>query len=107
MTRLVASLYVLVFLAGVVCAATTKPEEKPDTPTARIGTFDSRAIAVAFVGSEVFNQYMADLKSRHIAAEAAGDKKKITELEKEGANQQKMLHKQGFRKTATGSGLHI
>ena len=39
---------------------------------------------------------MTDLKSRHASAEAAGDRKRIAEREKEGAAQQELLHKQAF-----------
>lgn len=70
--------------------------EKPVASTPRIGTYDSRAIAVAFVGSEVFEQTMADLKLRHDKAQAAGDKELTAKLEAEGIALQKELHKQGF-----------
>ena len=67
-----------------------------DADVGRIGIYDSRAIAVAFVGSEPFNEYMADLKAKHDVAEAAGDAQRIAELEGEAAALQAQLHRQGF-----------
>lgn len=96
MTKSTTSLCVLVFLAAVGCTETTKPEKMADTPVVRIGAYDSRAIAVAFVGSQFFIQYMDDLNNRHTAAAAAGDKKLIAELKAEDAARQKHLEKQGF-----------
>ena len=37
----------------------------------RIGVYDSRAIAVAFVGSEAFNKWMSGLKAEYERAKAA------------------------------------
>ena len=94
MTKL--TIILCAFIATTGCADTAKPKKTADAPGARIGTYDSRAIAVASVGSKVFKQYMADLQSRHEKAKAAGDSKLIAKLEAEGASQQKLLHKQGF-----------
>ena len=62
----------------------------------RIGVYDSRAIAVAFAGSEAFNKWMSGLKAQHKKAKAAGDQKRIAELEAQGAERQKLMHEQGF-----------
>jgi len=62
----------------------------------RIGVYDSRAIAVAFAGSEVFNKWMSALREEHEKAKAAGDQKRVAELEAEVAERQKSMHKQGF-----------
>ena len=62
----------------------------------RIGVYDSRAIAVAFAGSEVFNEWMSALAEEHAKATAAGDQKRVAELEAEAAERQKLMHKQGF-----------
>jgi len=95
MTRLATLLCVFALIITVGCVETGK-HKKADASAVRVGVYDSRAIAVAFVGSEVFKQYMTDLKSQHATAEAAGDKKRIAELEEEGAAQQKRFHKQAF-----------
>lgn len=62
----------------------------------RIGVYDSRAIAVAFAGSEAFNKWMSGLKAEHQKAKATGNQKRVAELEAEGAERQKLMHKQGF-----------
>ena len=62
----------------------------------RIGVYDSRAIAVAFAGSEIFNKWMSALREEHKKAKAAGDQERVAELEAEGAERQKLMHKQGF-----------
>jgi len=100
MTKLTALLVALVFLTLTGCAETTKPEKKTDTSETLIGTYDSRAIAVAFIGSEVYKatagKKMADMMVEYNKAKAEGDKQRMEELEKWGKAQQATLHKQGF-----------
>ena len=62
----------------------------------RVGTYDSRAIAVAFVGSEAFNKWMVNLKAESEKTKADGNQKKVADLEAQAAEQQKLLHKQAF-----------
>lgn len=66
----------------------------------RIGIYDSRAIAVAFVGSAVCNatagKAMAEKMAAAKKAEAEGDQKTMAELKAWGEAQQARLHKQGF-----------
>ena len=62
----------------------------------RIGVYDSRSIAVASAGSEVFNKWMSALREEHEKAKAAEDQKRVAEIEAEGAARQKLMHKQGF-----------
>lgn len=60
----------------------------------RIGTYDNRAIAVAYAGSR-FNpvaQKMQELR----AAEAAKDQERVRELQAFGEKHQRALHRQGF-----------
>ncbi|MHC4122567.1 MAG: OmpH family outer membrane protein [Planctomycetota bacterium] len=68
----------------------------------RVGVFDSRAVAIAYAHSEwnEVDSKMAELQK----ARAAGDTKKIKELEAWGPAQQARLHKQGFG-TASVSNL--
>jgi hypothetical protein len=63
-------------------------------PDFRIGTYDSRAIAVAYAASR-FNPVAAKMKEMQ-AAKAAGDEAKIKELESWGQAHQRQLHRQGF-----------
>lgn len=76
-------------------AAFQSPEVSPPVPeSVTIGTYDTRAIALAWAASG-FNDSGA--KSQQLeAARQAGDQKKIRELEAWGANHQRTLHFQGF-----------
>ncbi len=90
----------LLFIAQVGCAGARGEGENATTPVTRIGTYDSRAIAVAFVGSEVYKvtagKKLADMMAEYKKAKAAGDKKRVEELKALAEAQQALLHKQGF-----------
>lgn len=60
----------------------------------RIGTYDSRAIAVAYAASR-FNPVRGKMKEME-AAKAAGDQVKVKQLEQWGQALQRQLHRQGF-----------
>jgi hypothetical protein len=62
----------------------------------RIGVYDSRAVAIAFAGTEPFNQRMSSLQAEYNKAKAAGNQKRVEELEAEAVAQQQLLHMQGF-----------
>jgi len=71
--------------------------QKTAAPTkARVGIYDSRAVAVAFAGSTAFKTWLGDLKAEHEKAIASGDQKRAAELEAEGASRQRLLHMQAF-----------
>ena len=78
-----------------VCAGEVK-----DQTTEKIGIYDSRSVAIAFMGSEVFKKTRGKLlttkMAEHKKAKEEGDKQKIKELEEWGKAQQLLLHKQGF-----------
>ncbi|NNM31187.1 MAG: hypothetical protein HKO57_16855 [Akkermansiaceae bacterium] len=66
----------------------------------RIGIYDSRSVAIAFVGSEVYKKTRGKLLAAKMdeqrKAREEGDKKKLEELEAWGKAQQELLHRQGF-----------
>ncbi|MEM8874482.1 MAG: hypothetical protein AAGD32_09500 [Planctomycetota bacterium] len=65
-------------------------------PMLRVGVYDTRAIAVAYAGSD-FNDERLHLKMQeHAQAKADGDQAKVGELESWGKTQQRRLHYQGF-----------
>jgi len=66
------------------------------TSPVRVGTFDSRALALAYYRSDTFNRYIKELKAKHEKAKAAGDAKRVKKLEGEGEASQELAHKQGF-----------
>jgi hypothetical protein len=67
-----------------------------ENTTERIGIYDSRAVAVAYAGSQFQKVKMQDLINHQQKAKEAGDKKEITRLEAEGRAWQAQLHRQGF-----------
>ena len=76
------------------------PPAEPTGVRPRVGVYDSRAIAVAFVGSEVYmatdGKALAELRAEHDKAKAAGDTARMAELEAKGKARQALLHQQGF-----------
>jgi hypothetical protein len=65
-------------------------------PALRVGTYDSRAIAVAYARSDAFRQWYGKLAAERDKAKAAGDERRVKELEAEGNAQQERFHQQGF-----------
>lgn len=85
----------MVFLVGT-SARSEDDGGKVKARKVRVGTYDSRSVAVAFAGSPVFNQWLSGLKAEREKAVAAGDQKRVAEVEAEGASEQRLLHTQGF-----------
>jgi Skp family chaperone for outer membrane proteins len=69
---------------------------QPTSTKVRVGTFDSRAIAIAYARSALFAPVMQDFKDKYEKAKAEKNEKVIKELEAEGTTQQQLLHLQGF-----------
>lgn len=63
-------------------------------PKIRVGTYDNRAVAIAWVRSDLNN--LSELGKELEAAKKAGDQKKIDELNELGTALQRKLHFQGF-----------
>jgi hypothetical protein len=91
-TDLSPTIRMLVFAAVGVLTA----RGQPAGPVIRIGTFDSRAIAVAYARSDMNRNWLAQLTAERDKAKAAGDEKRVRELEAQGKTQQARLHEQGF-----------
>jgi len=89
-----------VLMGAVLVAGTQLHAGDSTTPPAstkeRIGVYDSRSVAVAYAGSAVHNKSMSALIAEHEKAKAAGDHKRVAELEAEAASRQQLMHKQGF-----------
>jgi hypothetical protein len=51
---------------------------------------------MAYYRSEAFNHQMNEMRTEYEKAQAAGDEKRVKELEAEGPAQQELMHKQGF-----------
>lgn len=97
MTMLSGVMAVLVGLGSVCPAAFAQQAEgKPEPAKLRVGVFDSRAVAVVYVRTEGFNQYLKGLMAQKKQAEAAADHETVKRLEAEAQAKQTELHLQGF-----------
>ncbi len=89
------TLAVIAMLA--VGATADSPGTTPqDTAKLRVGTYDNRAIAVAWARSKFMEGRYEKLKTARDEAEAAGDDKRLKELKDYVNWGQKQLHFQGF-----------
>ncbi len=66
------------------------------SPAMRVGIYDSRAIAIAYSRSDAFREALNDLVAQRDQAKAAGDERRVKELEARGRAQQERFHQQGF-----------
>jgi hypothetical protein len=85
---------------SVMRAEPAATEVAPPAKPLRVGTFDSRAVALAyyrkFYKSPEFTAHLKKLKAEHDQAKAAGDKEKAKRLEAEGRGGQAHSHSQVF-----------
>ena len=81
------------FMSNAIAGADQADETKQ---TIRIGTYDSRAVAVAYVRSDMSALKLKDLFRERSEAEARGDTKRVNELNKLGESMQIRRHLQGF-----------
>lgn len=84
----------LLLVCGAWQAARSAGADPPPDARPRIGTYDNRAVAIAFAASE-FNPAQAKLKA-YERAKAAGDEAAMKELMAWGDQYQRQLHFQGF-----------
>ena len=70
----------------------------------RIGTFDSRCIAVAYGRSDEFRKEMDSIKTKLFKAKEEGNDELIKKMEQVGPRRQVLLHQQGF---SNGSIINI
>jgi Skp family chaperone for outer membrane proteins len=107
--RAVKTIVALVLVFGSCVIYTSLRAEDPSTKTEkaklRVGTFDSRAIAIAYVRTDDFKQALQKMKEEHKKAKAEGDEKKVKELEAKGQAGQQLLHTQGFSTASVGEYL--
>jgi hypothetical protein len=86
---------VLVIGLSVALMAADRPASQASSGgKVRIGTYDNRAVAVAYAASR-FNPVREKMAEQE-AAKKAGDQQKLKELEAWGEQHQRMLHFQGF-----------
>jgi hypothetical protein len=85
---------VLAMGGALLLAAFTAARPSTSPPKLKVGTYDSRAVAVAFAASK--HNPVAAKKAEHDEAKEAGDAAKLAELERWGRSLQRRLHRQGF-----------
>lgn len=99
-------------LAGLAIPPSLSAEQSQENNVEskiRVGTFDSRALALVYYRSPLFDRHMAGLRAEYQQAKAAKDQKRRKELEAASSDptwpdsgwppsaaQQKLIHKQGF-----------
>jgi hypothetical protein len=83
---------IITLIVAMLPASGTILAEEPE----RIGVYDSRAIAIAWAGTEIFKSELSDLRRRHAEAEESGDTELASKLESQGRKSQEQLHRQGF-----------
>ena len=84
----------LTVIGVTACLAAATVQTNPHAAKHRVGTYDSRAIAVAYAASK-YNP-VNEKRKEQAAAKTAGDSKRAKELEAWGAEHQRNLHRQGF-----------
>ncbi len=77
------------FVAATGCSA-------DDGAEIRVGTFNTRAVALAWGRSDAFQDWVGDLRRRASEAEEAEDTALVAEIGKEAAAQQDRMHRQVF-----------
>jgi hypothetical protein len=96
MRHLVAGLLVTGTLALACATVAPSPGSPRVAGQVTLGTFDSRAVLFAWVGSSVGRDTMAGLHQELESAQAAEDETRVAELEGIGRELQEKIHRQGF-----------
>lgn len=96
MRILATALSICCVISGLASYTEVAAEETKTESKVRVGTFDSRLVATAYVRSESFQQRIAKMHADLKEAKASGDEKRVKQLEAEGPALQDLIHKQGF-----------
>ena len=97
MRRVMAGFVLAAVIGVLACGGRAWAELPKESPKPlRVGTYDSRALAVAFAPSEVHETSLKELIKEHAEAKAAGDVEKVKRLDAEGQARQDLMHQQGF-----------
>jgi len=96
--RFVVASFVILTLssAGHPAAKTTQAPNQSVATRPRIGTFDSRMVALAYYNTPEFQKEMQQMRADLTAAKAAKNQAKVDELEFQGPAIQSLLHYQVF-----------
>lgn len=78
---------------GVMIGGPPAPQSAPNV---RVGTYDSRAVAVAYYRSATFGKQLKEMRAQRDRAQAAGDTRAVEQWEAKGRALQEQVHRQGF-----------
>ncbi len=92
MKRLLTSCCLACLISGIGADSPVFAEEA----NVRVGTYDSRLVATAYVRSDTFRKRLEKMHADLKRAKEAGDEKRVKQLEAEGPALQTLIHKQGF-----------
>lgn len=73
-----------------------QPEAESEGTRIRVGTFDSRAVAIAFYRSPVHQATIREMMAEYKVAKETGDEERAEALQTRGEAFQALAHRQGF-----------
>ncbi len=88
---------ILTVSLAVLTACASRPPQDEYNPGERIGTYDGRAVAIAYANSERFADWMKEFRVKHTKAKAAGEDATVKAIETTMERQQETFHGQAFR----------
>jgi hypothetical protein len=94
---MVSSAVVLSLMTGALASA------QAQTNNLRIGVYDSRAVAAAYVNSPEFKDMLKTVQADYDKAKAAKDEKRTNEIRRRMELQQRWVHEQVFSTGSTAS----
>jgi hypothetical protein len=100
-----AFLRIVLLVSGFALAASSAGPAvlaAPAPAAVRIGTFDSRAVALAYYRSPSVMKELAAMRAELDKAKAAGDQKKVDYLQLRGPAMQMLMHQQVFSNGSIG-----
>jgi hypothetical protein len=79
-----------------------EPDNQQPDAGVRVGTFDSRAVAIAYYRSMEFQKVLGEKRARQSKAKQASDAAAVQLLEAEGRQLQGLINRQGFGNAPIG-----
>lgn len=90
------NLMIAMLAFSMTAAFAGDPSAGSPEPVRRVGTYDSRCLAVAYAGTPYFRQWLDPLRKQMAEAKAAGDQERMAELDRQGRKKQQEMHLQAF-----------
>lgn len=94
--RWIPCLAMLLLVSSTQWGCSGLPQGATDVQQPIVALYDSRAVAIAFVGSEIFAESMKEIRREYDQATAAGDAATLDRIQLMMQQRQKDLHAQGF-----------